>query len=192
MAAHLAGRLRCSCSAASSPGWSSWSCWSGSFHEPARLRGAGRQHGRDRGLRRLADARAAGAEPLPEGRPAHGLGRHRPLGHGDPGQRGDVPLDARPGLPGRPRVRPELLRRPAGADPHRGGVPADVPAAERLHGLRVPRPPVRREDPAAGRGACSSCSAACRRGSPSTRRRSSSRRCCTGAPTPRSCSRGWS
>ena len=49
-----------SCSAASSRGWCSWSCSSGAFHEPARLPGAGREHGRDRGLRRLADARAAG------------------------------------------------------------------------------------------------------------------------------------
>ena len=54
-----------------------------------------------------------GLEPLSEGRRTNGLGRHRPLGHGHPGQRDHVSFDARPGLPGRPRVRAELLRCPA-------------------------------------------------------------------------------
>ena len=41
---------------------------------------------------------------------------------------------------------------PLRADRHRRGLPADVPAAERLHGLRVPGPAVRRQDAAPGRG----------------------------------------
>ena len=48
------------CSSALSRGWCCSSCWSGAIHDPARLRGPARQHGRDRGLRRLADTRAAG------------------------------------------------------------------------------------------------------------------------------------
>ena len=51
-------------------------------------------------------------ELLPEGRPGHRLGDDRPLGDGHAGQRHHLPLHARPGLRGRPRLRPELLRAP--------------------------------------------------------------------------------
>ena len=98
-----------------------------------------------------------------------------------------------PGLRERPRLRAELLRGPAGADRHRGRVPAHLPQAQGLHRLRIPRPPLRLEDPPPRRGPLPPPARASAPASRSTRRRSCSRPSWAGAWTPRSSAAGsWS
>ena len=58
-----------------------------------------------------------------------------------------------PGLRERHRIRAELLRPAARAHHRVRRVPAHLPAARRVHRLRVPRPALRREDAPARRGA---------------------------------------
>ena len=108
----------CSCSAGSCTWWCCWSCSRRSSHEP-------------RSTAWCCSARSSASPPtasgarghggpqhLPAGQRDHRLGHDRPLGHGHAGERHHVPLDPGPGLPERPRLRPELLRRAAGADHH--------------------------------------------------------------------------
>ena len=70
----------------------------------------------------------------------------RALGDGDPGERHHVPLNPRPGLCRRPALRAVLLRPAARHDRDLRDRDPHLPAAARVHRLRVPGAALRRQD----------------------------------------------
>src|SRR5678815_1769735 len=102
-------------------------------HERARLDRAARDDARHRGVRHLADAAYRPSRYLPQGQPHDEVGHHRPVDHGDAGERDHVSLDAGAGVRERNWFRAELFRAAARAHYYLRGVPADLPEARRLH-----------------------------------------------------------
>ena len=117
---------------------------------------------------------------LPARRRRPALVDHRPLDHGDAGERHHLSVDAGPGLPGRHGLHPVLLR-PAGRDGHPVGADrADLLPAQGLYRVRISGDALRSQDAPAGGAPLPRLARPRRRASRSTRRRSCCRRCSAG------------
>ena len=92
----------------------------------------------------MEDARRPGHSKLPQRRQRAEVADHWPIGHGHPGQRDHLSVDAGPRLRRRDAVRAVLLRTAPRDGRHLRRLHPYLLSTEGIHSVRIPRVTVRR------------------------------------------------